>query len=70
MALVEEKEEVPQPQVELPPVPVKKPRKPYTKKLVIGKDTDIKDIENIEEPAQPKTTKKAKNKNVSIVIEE
>jgi hypothetical protein len=65
-------EEIPQPQVQIETeqiTPVKKPRKPYTKKLVIGKDTDIKDIENIEEP-QPKKVKKVKNKNVSIVIEE
>jgi hypothetical protein len=59
----------PLPQVEEEKVaPVKKPRKPYTKKLVIGKDTDIKDIENIEE--QSAKPKKVKNKNVSIVIEE
>ena len=64
-------EEIPQPLPQLEPekiATVKKSRKPYTKKLVIGKDTDIKDIENIEEPQQ--TIKKAKNKNVSIVIEE
>ena len=59
--VVEQKEET---------VPVKKPRKPYTKKLVIGKETEIKDVENIEEAPQPKKVKKVKNKNLSIVIEE
>ena len=59
--VVEQKEEI---------VPVKKPRKPYTKKLVIGKDTEIKDVENIEEAPQPKRAKKAKSKNVNFVIEE
>jgi ABC-type dipeptide/oligopeptide/nickel transport system ATPase component len=48
---------------------VKKPRKPYTRKLVIGKDIDIKDIENIEQPKKA-VTKKAKSKNVNFVIEE
>jgi hypothetical protein len=59
--VVEQKEET---------VPVKKPRKPYTKKLVIGKETEIKDIENIEEQPQPKKAKKAKSKIVNFVIEE
>ena len=59
--VVEQKEEI---------VPVKKPRKPYTKKLVIGKDTEIKDVENIEEAPQPKKVKKVKSKNVNFVIEE
>ena len=72
--VVEEKEEIPQiqvqPQLEPVSAPVKKPRKPYTKKLVIGKDTELKDIENIEETQKTKPVKKAKNKNVSIVIEE
>jgi hypothetical protein len=65
-------EEIPQPQVKIETeqiIPVKKPRKPYTKKLVIGKDTEIKDVENIEEP-RTKKVKKVKNKNLSIVIEE
>ena len=61
--VVKEKEVAPFP-------PVKKPRKPYTKKLVIGKETEIKDVENIEEAPQPKKVKKVKNKNLSIVIEE
>jgi hypothetical protein len=72
--IVEEKEEATQAQLKIEPptlaVPVKKPRKPYTKKLVIGKDTEIKDVENIEEPQQPKKAKKAKSKNVDFVIEE
>ena len=59
--VVEQKEET---------VPVKKPRKPYTKKLVIGKETEIKDVENIEEAPQPKRAKKAKSKSVNFVIEE
>ena len=59
--VVEQKEET---------VPVKKPRKPYTKKIVIGKETEIKDVENIEEAPQPKRAKKAKSKNVNFVIEE
>jgi len=60
--VVEQKEEI------VPPV--KKPRKPYTKKLVIGKETEIKDIQNIEEQPQPKKAKKAKSKNVNFIIEE
>ena len=71
-APIEVVEEIPQPQpqIEVASVPIKKPRKPYTKKLVIGKDTDIKGIENIEEPQKPKKAKKAKSKNVNFVIEE
>jgi hypothetical protein len=70
--IVEEKEEIPQPdtQIEEVSAPVKKTRKPYTKKLKIGKDTDIKDIENIEEPVKPTTAKKVKSKSVNFVIEE
>ena len=60
--VVEEKE-VPQSQIEVAPFPpVKKQRKPYTRKLVIGKETEIKDVENIEEAPQPKRAKKAKSK--------